>query len=256
MGCKCGSVQLSQAVAVLGLVLSGLAIAPPLVSHYVTKEWSVVQPSLIFLQDLLEKEYQKQTITKTTLEDLKIFLDGFGENIEFTAVFVVVVASINICMDLFMLIGSCCNVSCLLLPWLILSMVKLIFLGCPSVIFFSLLGVYLFVQGLVIPSVLLASAPAILTLFSLIVWSMVLAAYTSMGTKTRQQEPDESETIEPLISDLGPVGRTSYNLGQYPQYYPPHTPAQQGGPISQPTAPPQSNTPETSQQFYPTLPVA
>ena len=66
------------------------------------------------------------------------------------------------------------------------------------------------------------------------------------------QESEELESIEPLIPE--PVGRTSYNLGQYPQYYPPHTPAQ-GPPAQQPTAPPQATPPENLQQFYPTLPV-
>ena len=36
--------------------------------------------------------------------------------------------------------------SCLLLPWLIVSMLKLIIIWVPVVIFFALLGVYLYVQ--------------------------------------------------------------------------------------------------------------
>ena len=38
-----------------------------------------------------------------------------------------------------------------------------------------------------LPSLLLLSAPATMALLSLVVWSMVLAAYTSMGTKTRPE---------------------------------------------------------------------
>ena len=110
MGCKCRAVLLSQAVGLMCLILSSLAIAPPLMSYYVDHDWSVVQPALNMMMEMLEKEYQKQAITKSTLEDLRSFLDGFGENIEFTAVLVVVVASINIFMDVLMLIGSCCNV--------------------------------------------------------------------------------------------------------------------------------------------------
>ena len=110
MGCGCRAVRLAQVAGVMGLVLSVLAIAPPVVSYYTDHEWSVVQPGIQLLQDLLENEYQKEIITKSTLENLKSFLSGFGENIGFTTVLVVTVASLNIFMDVFMLIGSCCNV--------------------------------------------------------------------------------------------------------------------------------------------------
>ena len=142
----CSAVRLSQAAGVVGLVLSCLAMAPPLVSYALDQEWSFIQPVLKLCKDMLEKERQKAVITKSTHENLQSFLDGVGENTNFTAIFVVAVASVNIFLDVFMLIGSCCNVSCLLLPWLILSMLKLIIIWIPTVIFFSLLGVYLYVQ--------------------------------------------------------------------------------------------------------------
>ena len=110
MGCGCGAVRLAQVAGVMGLVLSVLAIAPPVVTYYADHELSVVQPGIQLLQDLLENEYQKEIITKSTLENLKSFLSGFGENIGFTTVLVVTVASLNIFMDVFMLIWSCCNV--------------------------------------------------------------------------------------------------------------------------------------------------
>ena len=50
---------LAQAVGVVGLLFSGLAIAPLIVSYYVDMEWSVVQPSVKLMHELLENEYQK-----------------------------------------------------------------------------------------------------------------------------------------------------------------------------------------------------
>ena len=35
---------------------------------------------------------------------------------------------------------------CLVVPWLLVSMLQLVLLGCPTVIFFSLLGTYLLLQ--------------------------------------------------------------------------------------------------------------
>merc|ERR1719244_2015704 len=174
---------MAQAAGVIGNLFSSLAMAPTVVSYFVDPEWSFVQPSLDFLQASLEKEYRKDVINKSTLQSLKSFINGFGENLNFTAIFVIIMSSMNIFMDIFMLIGSCCNVSCMILPWLVLSMLKFILISIPAVIFFSLLGVYLYVQGLVLPSLVLLSLPGSLALISFIVWLIVLCAYSSVGKK-------------------------------------------------------------------------
>ena len=115
MGCACRTVRMAQAAGVIGILFSSLAMAPPVVSYFVDPEWSFVQPALDFLQESLEKEYRKDVIKKSTLESLKSFINGFGENLNFTAIFVIIMSSMNIFMDLFMLIGSCCNVRYILL---------------------------------------------------------------------------------------------------------------------------------------------
>ena len=40
-------------------------------------------------------------------------------------------------------------------------------------------------QGLVLPSILLLSFPATMTFISLVVWVMVLTAYSTMGKKQK-----------------------------------------------------------------------
>jgi len=147
MGCACRSVRLAQVAGVMGILLSCLVITPPLLSFVLEDDLALVQPVIQFMQELLENEHKKEVITRSTLKNLKDFLSGFGENIEFTSIFIISASSLNIFMDIFMLIGSCCNVSCLLLPWLIVSMLKLIIIWVPVVIFFALLGVYLYVQN-------------------------------------------------------------------------------------------------------------
>ena len=101
---------MAQAVGVVGLLFSGLAIAPLIVSYYVDMEWSVVQPSVKLMHEMLENEYQKQVITELTLENLTSFLEGFTRNIETAVVAIAVLGSFNIFMNVFMLTGSCCNV--------------------------------------------------------------------------------------------------------------------------------------------------
>ena len=68
MGCACRSVRLAQAAGVMGIILSCLAITPPLVSFFMEDELSLVQPVINFIQELLEKEHKKRVITKSTLE--------------------------------------------------------------------------------------------------------------------------------------------------------------------------------------------
>ena len=110
MVCSGYRMCLAQAVGVVGLLFSGLAIAPLIVSYYVDMEWSVVQPSVKQIHEMLENEFQKQVITELTLENLKTFLEGFTRNIETAVVTIAVLGSMNICMNVSMLIGSCCNV--------------------------------------------------------------------------------------------------------------------------------------------------
>ena len=107
MVCSGYNMCLAQAV---GLLLSGLTLAPLLASYYVDLEWSVVQPAVKLMLEMLENEYQKQVITKFTLENLNRFMEGFSQNIETAVVVIAVVGSLNMCMNLLMLIGTCCNI--------------------------------------------------------------------------------------------------------------------------------------------------
>ena len=115
MGCACQAVRMAQAAGIIGILFSSLALAPPIVSYFVDPEGLFVQPAVDFLLDMLEKEYRKDAIKKSTLESLKSLINGFGENLNFTAIFVIIMSSMNIFMDIFMLIGSCCNFRYILL---------------------------------------------------------------------------------------------------------------------------------------------
>ena len=79
-------------------------------------------------------------------------------------------------------------------------MLQLILLGCPTVIFFSLLGTYLLLQvhvlhfqqgvttllqGQFLTSLMSFSTPTFLVLIAMTVWLTVLAAYWALGSKVR-----------------------------------------------------------------------
>ena len=78
-------------------------------------------------------------------------MDGVANNVGIGSLVVVVVASANVFVDILLLVGACCRTRldrvfksdsylkkylsssrCLLLPWLILSMLELVVLGCPT----------------------------------------------------------------------------------------------------------------------------
>lgn len=254
MGCGCGSVGLTRGLAVLGILVSGLCIAPVAYAYFGPADLSILLPFMKPLQEKLREEYRRKTITESSLADLQSLLEGVGDSVGLGSLLVVSVASANILVDILLLIGACCGARCLVLPWLILSMLELVILGCPTVIFFSLLGVYLLRQGLLIAAIFSFSAPTLLVLLAMAAWLTVLAAYWALGKRSRIEEEEEAargeSEVQPLIQDQGHPSN-QYNLGHYPQYYPSQNP-QQG-----PSAPPQvTPTDKSNPHLYPTLPAA
>merc|ERR1719232_943161 len=162
------SLGLTRVLAVLGMVASSLALAPVLYTHLTHRDHSTLLPWLSELQEVLLVEYHKKSITMTTLESPQGCLNTIGENAIIGSLVVVCFAASNILLDFLLLIGACCGVRCLLLPWLLFTMVQIILLGCPTVISFSLLSF---------------SAPTFLVLVAMSVWLTVLAAYWALAAK-------------------------------------------------------------------------
>lgn len=257
MGCGCGSVGLTRGLAVLGILVSGLCVAPVAYAYFGPQDLNILLPFMRPVQEKLREEFHKKTITESALADLQSLLEGVGDKIGVGSIVIVSVASANILMDVFLLIGACCRVRCLVLPWLILSMLELVILGCPTVIFFSLLGVYLLRQGLFLPAVFSFSAPTFLVLVAMACWLTVLAAYWALGRRNRLEAGEQAgrgeSEVQPLIQEQQ-HGNNQYNLGQYPQYYPQQ---QQQHQQQGPSAPPQvTPTDKNNPHLYPTLPVA
>jgi len=177
------SLGLTRVLAILGMVASSLALAPVLYTHLTHRDHSTLLPWLSELQEVLLVEYHKKSITMTTLESLQGCLNTIGENAIIGSLVVVCFAASNILLDFLLLIGACCGVRCLLLPWLLFTMLQIILLGCPTVISFSLLGTYLLLQGQFLFSLLSFSAPTFLVLVAMSVWLTVLAAYWALAAK-------------------------------------------------------------------------
>lgn len=259
MCCCLGSVPATRCVAVVGILMSALALAPPTYVYFLGKDYSTLMPYLPSLQRLLESQYERKIITATTMADQRQLLDDLAEHANLLAVSIGAVALTNLFLDILLLIGSCCRVRCLVMLWLIVMMLEILILGCPCVIFFSLLGVYFTTYHQYLEAAAAFSSPTIIVVSAVVVWFTVLAGYRAMRkTLQTQAEEVDTESAEPLMPGEGPSGQSnaSYNLGQYPQYYPHHTQPTLYPPVQHPTAPPQTTpTDKNNPNLYPTLPI-
>lgn len=193
MGCCCTCNVVC--VSLVSILLSSPLLAPVILSNIpvprsnVTTTASttatILHSALSWLHVIPDSSHQDQVIDQVTKQELDIFIDGLIYNVEQTCVVTLTIACLNIVTNIFLMIGSCCKLSCLLLPWLVVSMVELLTIAVPATIFFSLLGVYLYFKGILLASILVTAVPATFLLISLIMWFIVLAAY---NTNNKKQE--------------------------------------------------------------------
>jgi len=262
MGCCCAcnivcvgllSILLTSpllAPCILANITSLNTLASDSVDNSTTASSSILHTALAHLHVIPENSFSNEVIDEATKEELDIFIDGFIVNVEQSSVVTLTLASINICTNIFLIIGSCCKLSCLLLPWLVMTMFELVTIAIPATIFFSLLGVYLYFKGILIFSIIVTALPTSFLIIFLVMWFIVLAAYNknqpkqdSLGPCSDDRE-DDRQREDDIVQPLMPGSHHHYNLGHY---YPAHSQPQA------PSAPPPSVTPPDS--VYPTLPV-
>ena len=165
---------------------------------------------------------------------------------------------LNIPIHLMLLVGGLFRLPCLMLPWLAVTLLEHLVLGVPFIVFFGIISLYLAAQlELYLVAGALIGSVVMLFLLSLSSWFTVHSCYNMFYQ--RQDFYYESgagvgtssvEATQPLLSSSGSGrgrqsnGGAGYQLGQYPQYYPPHH--NQGRAL--PSAPPGTNS------MYPNLP--
>ena len=151
---------------------------------------------------------------------------------------------LNVPLHLMLLIGAIFKKSYFLLPWLVIALLEHLVIGVPLIVFFGLISLYLASQlELCIWASLLIGSVVFAFLVSLSSWLTVYRCYAmfrkgggfeSYGTST------DGQLTQPLLGGPTPPplppnhpSTSGYNLGQHPQYYPPH-----GNNRALPSAPP------------------
>ena len=86
-----------------------------------------------------------------------------------------------------------------MLPWLVLAMVEILTIAVPATIFFSLVGLYLYVKGLFMVSIIVMAVPASLLLLNCVLWLTVLVAYN------RHEPKEEFQVVEVTVQGVPPL---------------------------------------------------
>ena len=166
--------------------------------------------------------------------------------------------------------GATFRFPCLMLPWLVVTLLEHLVVGVPLIVFFGIISLYLaaqlqlyFIAGALIGGIIM------LFVLSLSSWFTVHSCYNMFYRRMDYiycEAP--TDVTQPLLQSQGgtatrtgppahPLAQqdsrgSGYHLGQYPQYYPPHHGHQQR---QLPTAPPTSNS-GGGGGVYPHLPSA
>lgn len=148
---------------------------------------NLLRTGLGWLYAIPASSLEEEVIDEVTKQELDLFITGLIDNVEQSSVVTLTIAALNLATNLTLLVGSCCRLSCLLLPWLVVSMVEVVVLAVPATIFCSLLGLYLYCKGILVASVVVVAVPASLLLVSLVTWLTVLAAYLRSPRKQEEQ---------------------------------------------------------------------
>jgi len=231
----CSSLGLTRCISCLGMILSCLSLAPVVLIHVTNKNHKLMLPFLDTIKRTAEEEFSRQRITESCLQAVTYYVSYVSQHAIFVSLVVFVWNSVNLLMDFTLLIGSCCRVRCLVLPWLIVSIIQLLIIGCPLVICSSYIAIYFLLQGDYTSSLLTTFIPTLIILFLLLFWSTVLAAYIQMGqarvaryNRGRGRSSLQAEQhSQPLLSHHG------YKHSQYTQFYQPrHKHTQPLGPTN------------------------
>jgi len=216
----------------------------------ITKVIEVKDSETTEVGDDIMDEKQKHAQTY----ELAIFqlLDDIEAKAPQLALFSFCMGCINVPLYLMLLTGATFKKSFFLVPWLVMALVEHLVIGVPLIVFFGLISLYLASQlQLYIWSGILIGSVVFAFLVSLSSWFTVLRCYhffkraghydhSGFGTSTDGQLTQPLLAGGPTPPPLPPnhpnaqAGPSSqYQLGQYPQYYPPH-----GNTRALPSAPP------------------
>lgn len=196
---KCCCCSVKSGAVILGLLnfVLPLLIIIPLAGYWSGTDidgLDVLKDNKKVLEKVFEDSLKSHSWTRDSAPEVMSNLrDWFNTLIVLATVY----AAVTSIFSFFVVLGVCCEVRCLLIPFLILSMVDIILAGAVGIV----VVVALFYLN-TIPGVVSAVVYVMVAVVSLYFWAVVLAAYKQLGK-------DTSYVYSPVSHDK-----------HHPQYYP------------------------------------
>jgi len=217
----------ARLVSLLGMLVSGLCLLPVIIIHVTDRDHSLlVVPLLISLRDTALGAYKQLRITEAGLETLEHRIAVIGDHGIVFSLALFIWNSLNIILDLMLMVGASCGVRCLFLPWLAVSLLQLVVVGCLTVLVTAYTSLCLLLQGALVTSLVITFLPTLAVLGLLGLWLIVLAGYRHLG-KTRVAKCTGTSCEGSSSDDAGCLGENlvtnspSYRHApaQYTQFY-------------------------------------
>ncbi|XP_040563409.1 uncharacterized protein [Lepeophtheirus salmonis] len=288
--CCCSKRGATICFSIIGLIMASGVIVPPVWVYLHDQDYIKLFPMFNLARKYLSQingdngnqvvifsESNKDNLTNLTsprIEDptddvhfasrekykLAIFqlLDDTEEQVQLLAFFSFCVGCLNVPLDVFLFFGATFRTSWALLPWLFFTIIEIIVIGIPFIVYSGLISLYLAAQfELYIEAGVIIGVIVMLFFLSLSSWLTVLRCYKDFGESPTYLIPDfqnfagvDPQLTQPLLPQERSSHPGGYHLGQYPQYYPPNG-GSGGGVTSRqlPSAPPPSST----HVIYPSL---
>lgn len=122
------------------------------------------------------------------------------------------ILAISATASVMLVLGVRCQIRCLMIPFLVLSMLDIIFAGAGGII----IVVALFYSSL-IPGIVSAVVYIIIAILSLFFWAVILAAYKIIGSEEYEYSPAPTKGPE-----YYPSAPQQFDMGEYSRDYSNH----------------------------------
>jgi len=198
---KCCCCSVKSGAVILGLLnfVIPLLIIVPLAGYWSGTDidgLDILRDNQKVLEKVLEDSLKSHSWTAESVNEIMYNLRAWFLNL---VVLACVYAGVTALFSFFLVLGVCCEVRCLMVPFLILTMVDIILAGAVGIV----VVVALFYLSL-IPGIVSAVVYVMVAVVSLYSWAVVLAAYKQLGKESAYM--------------YSPVVQGKHN--NHPEYYP------------------------------------
>jgi len=134
-----------------------------------------------YIEHVLQDVLREHSWTENSYDEI---MTSFREYWPTVALVLASIAAISATASVMLILGVRCKIRCLMIPFLVLTMLDIIFAGAGGII----IVVALFYSTL-IPGIVSAIVYVIIAILSLFFWAVVLAAYKIIGSEEYEYSP-------------------------------------------------------------------